>query len=63
MLDDSASLSREEYEHELQGALGVGPTDLAIAVYMDTPAAAPPEGHVAEFLQCIAAGDETVELR
>jgi hypothetical protein len=49
MMDDSASLSGEEYEHEVQGALGVGPTELAMVLYTGIPAAAPPEGHVAEF--------------
>ena len=49
MMDDSSSLSEESYEHELQGALGVGPSELAMVLYTGHPAAAPPEGHVAEF--------------
>lgn len=48
-MDDSSSLSEESYEHELQGALGVGPSELAMVLYTGHPAAAPPEGHVAEF--------------
>ena len=49
MMDDSPSLSGESYEHELQGALGVGPSELAMVLYTGHPAAAPPENHVAEF--------------
>ena len=49
MMDDSASLSGDEYVHEVQGALGVGPTELAMVLHTGIPAAAPPEGHVAEF--------------
>ena len=51
VLDDSSSLhvSDESYGHELQGGLGVRLTDLALVLYTNRPAAAPPEGHVAEF--------------